>query len=435
MEGGLMTRFVGLDVHKRIVEICIIDEVGKVLFRGRCPVSREDLLHLATKILQPGDHVALEATTNTWAVVRILKPHVARVVVGNPLKTKAIAEANVKTDKVDAYVLAQLLRCDFLPLVWQPDEHTQELRRLTGHRSRLVADRTGIRNRIHSVLAQRLIVPEVKTLFSSGGIEWLKILPIDPEGRSMIDSELRLHVSIEKEIDEIDGTLAGKGFEDERVKLLMTLPGVDVAAAMTVIAALGDIKRFRDGDHAASYLGLVPSTRQSAEHCYNGPITKAGNVGARWMLVQAAHHLGAHPGPLGGFFRRLLKKKNRNVAVVGTARKLVVVAWHMLMKNEPYRYAQPRTTELKLSHLRVKVTGKRRKSGPAPGVQGKPQLEPGIQSRTIKPLSRIYAQEGLPPLGPVPAGEDKAIREACVSTYVESLTQTHVVPRIKPSGE
>ena len=101
--------------------------------------------------------MALEATTNCWAVADALRPHVAKVVVSNPMATKAIAQAKVKTDKVDAHVLAQLLRCDFLPEVWQPDEATRRLRELTGRRSALVGQRTMMRNRIHSVLAMRLI--------------------------------------------------------------------------------------------------------------------------------------------------------------------------------------------------------------------------------------------------------------------------------------
>ena len=115
----------------------------------------------------------------------------------------------------------------------------------------------------------------------------------------------------------------------------MTLPGVDVATAEAVLAAWGDSKRFPDGDHAASYLGLAPSTKQSAEHCYHGPITKHGNSHARWMLIEAAQHLDKHPGPLGHFFRRLMKKKTRNVAVVAAARKLAMIGWLMLTATSP----------------------------------------------------------------------------------------------------
>jgi transposase len=424
-----MVRFVGLDVHKRVVEACVLDAEGRVLLRHRFDLTRESLEAFATKTLTREDRVALEATTNTWAVVGILKPHVAQVVVSNPLKTKAIAEAKVKTDKVDALVLAQLLRVDFLPRVWEPDEPTQELRRLTGRRAALVADRTAIKNRLHSVLAQRLLVPPVESLFGTKGLAWLRGVSLDPEGRLMIDSDLRVMDGVQREIATLDGILAQKGYRDPRVKLLMTQPGVDVAVAQTVLAALGDITRFPDGDHAAAFLGLVPRTKQSADHCYHGPITKAGNGHARWMLIQAAQHLRTHPGPLGVFFRRLSKKKNHNVAVVATARKLVVIAWHMLTKNEPYRYAQPKATEGKLQRLRVKATGQRRKTGPKSGTQGTPKLAAGQKTYTIKPLAQVYQEEGLPEIRPAPAGEAKAIRAAAVSSYVESLAKPQVVAK------
>lgn len=429
-----MVRFVGLDVHKRVVEWVILDADGRILARGRFDLTRETLDTFARQTLTPLDRVVLEATTNTWAVVRILKPHVAEVAVSNPLKTKAIAGAMVKTDKVDALVLAHLLRCDYLPRVWQPDEKTQDLRRLTGYRAALVGDRTAIKNRLHGVLAQRLIVPPVLDLFSPKGIAWLRAAALDPEGRQMLDSQLRLLDSVEKEIAGSDASLAVQGYQDSRVKLLMTLPGVDVAMAQTLLAALGDITRFRDADHAAGYLGLVPRTKQSADHCYHGPITKQGNAHARWMLVQAAQHVRTHPGPLGVFFRKLAHKKNHNVAVVATARKLVVVAWHMLTKNEPYRYAQPRSTEEKLRRLRVKVTGGRRKTGPKPGTSTESKLAPGVKTYTIKALAQVYLEEGLPAIGPAPAGEAKAIRRAAVSTYVASLQKPHVVakkPKVK----
>jgi len=77
----------------------------------------------------------------------------------------------------------------------------------------------------------------------------------------------------------------------------MTLPGVGLTGAQALYAALGDWRRFKDGAHAASYLGLTPSTRQSADHCYHGSITKAGNSLARWLLTQAARQVIQHPGP------------------------------------------------------------------------------------------------------------------------------------------
>src|SRR5205085_9883375 len=130
--------------------------------------------------------------------------------------------------------------------------------------------------------------------------------------------------------------------------------------------------------------GLAPSTKQSADKCYHGPITKQGNGTARWMMIQAAQHLAAHPGPLGVFFRRLAKRKNRNVAVVATARKLVVIAWHMLTNNEPYRYAVSDTVHRKLGRLHYRATGKRRRGLEASELSQKEAAKKGM--RVIPPL-------------------------------------------------
>jgi transposase len=424
-------RYIGLDVHKRVVEACIIDTSGTTVHRERFALNRRTLELFATKFLKPSDQVALEATTNCWSVADCLRPHAAKVVVSNPMATKAIAMAKVKTDKVDAHVLAQLLRCDFLPEVWPPDEATRRLRELTGRRSALVSQRTAMRNRIHSVLAMRLIEAPLD-LFASKNLEWLKAVEIDAQGRLLIDSDLRQLEFLDKEIALLDQELAQRGHANEQVKLLMTLPGVDVATAEAMLAAWGDIGRFRDGDRAAAYLGLVPSTKQSADKCYHGPITKRGNSHARHMLVEAAQHLGKHPGPLGHFFRKLMKKKTRNVAVVAGARKLAWIGWLMLKTNEPYRYAIPKSTESKLAKLRVKATGERRKGGAGKGVKAVAKLPGG--SRTVKSLAQVLAGEGLPEPRPLSSGERRTVAAADCKAYVELSAAPHLVPRPKGGG-
>lgn len=420
--------YAGLDVHKRVIEAAIIDEYGRLLHRDRLPCSRETLRHFAAEHLGPEVRVALEATTNTWALVELLEPFAQEVVVSNPLRTRAIAEAKIKTDRVDALVLAQLLRCDYLPRVWQPDPHTRQQRRRTSRRASLVGDRTRVKNRIHAVLHQRLMGAP-RDLFGKTGRQWLGRLELDPEGRAAIDSELRLLETIEAETASLDQVLARDAFEDPAVKLLMTLPGVDVTIAQTLRSTLGNAARFRDGDHAASYLGLVPSTRQSAHHCYHGPITKQGRSHARWLMVQAAQHLDRHPGPLGVFFRRLAHKKNRNVAVVATARKLVVIAWHMLRHQEPYRYAQPRTVHDKFARLR-KANGQPRRRGGLPKGSPRPAAYgSGKRTRAIPSLDRVYQQEQLPALPPRTAGEQHNIKRSNTTAFVEEIHQTRRVPR------
>lgn len=407
-------RYVGLDVHKKAVEACVLDPAGRKVHGENFPCTRGALERFAQRWLGSPSACVLEATSHTWAICEVLAPYGGQLRVSNPLQTKAIAQAKVKTDKIDAQVLAQLLRCDFLPDVWMVDEGTRRLRQRVGRRTSLVQQRTAVKNRIHSALAGELIPVPVAKLFSPAGLAWLKTVEVDARVRDYIDSDLRLLAALEQEIARLDAQLAAVAYRQDQAKLLMTLPGVDYAVALTLLAALGDIHRFPDGDHAAAYLGLAPITHQSGEHCYHGPITKHGNSHARWMLIEAAQHLDKHPGPLGAFFRRLARKKNRNVAVAATARKLVTIAWLMLKTGEPYRYAQPATVQAKLSRLRIRAGASKRQTGVPRGQGRHPHYGTGVRQRRIAPLPEVYRQEGLPeptPLAQLPAGEQRMLRQ------------------------
>lgn len=422
-----MARYVGMDVHKRVIEVCVLDSDAAVVHRECIACERGAIERFAERVLTPDDSVALEATTNTWTVVAMLEPWVDRVVVSNPLKTRVIAEARIKTDKIDALVLAQLLRADFLPSVWIPDEQTRRMRSLSHRRASLTADLTAIKNRIHSALHHRLIHPPVQKLFCASGIEWLAQLEIDEEGRAAIDSDLRLLHAVETERDRLDRSIDQLAYDDTRVRLLMTLPGVSVAVAAAVVAAWGDHSRFPDADHAASYLGLVPSTRQSADTRHHGPITKCGSAHARWLLVQAAQHAGRHAAPIGVSFRRLCKKKNRNVAVVACARKLARIAWMMLSTSEPYRYAMPATTRSKLAGLRIRATGQRRRGGHTR------HTALGSAPVTITPpLNEVLEAEGLQPTrspAELPSGERRLLRDSELDDFVRQLHAPRYTPR------
>lgn len=409
-----MIRFVGLDVHKHFIEVCVVDRRGRVLQRCQVDCRRQDLEHFAKKQLKKTDRVALEATTNTWPIVALIRPHVRQLVVGNPLKTKAIAEANIKTDKVDAEALAQLLRCNYLPEVWQPDAATQTHRSLLTHRAGLTKRRAQHKNRIQCVLSRMLLEPPCRYLWSKVGRDWLFGLEVPPAERLVLDSELRQLDQVEHELRGLDLVLAGVAAQNDRVRLLMTLPGVTYVVALGLLAALGQVERFRDGDHAAAYLGLVPKTRQSGAKCYHGRITKAGNPQARWLLTQACQHVARHPGPLGAFFRRLSKRKPRHVALMALARKLATVAYHMLKNNEPYRYAQPRLVATKFTKLRAH--------------SAQPQ-QAGDRVSSLQPAARaglgvVYQQAGLPRVivpSALPVGERRMLAAQDLTEYVEQL--------------
>jgi len=425
--------FAGLDLHKKEVEAALVDDQGNILHRSRFPATRQALEAFAKAHLADAVSVAVEATTNTWPVAAILQPLVHKVVVSNPLRTKAIASAKIKTDKVDALALAQLVRTGYLPEVWIPDEGTRLMRQRSTERAMLTADRTRIKNRIHSVLHQRLIEAPSGDLFSRTNLDWLKDLPLDPFGRDSLDRHLRQLERVEGEIAALTEQIAVHAHKTPQVKLLMTLPGVDFTVAETILAALGDTSRFETPDKAASYLGLVPSTRQSGDHCYHGPITKQGARHARWLLVQAAQHAALHPGPIGAFFRRIAKKKNRNVAVVAVAHKLVVLAWHMLNNNEPYRYAQPKTLQAKLSRLRILATKQKRKGGLVKG-QPRPAQYGNGRTKAVPGLDDLYAAEGLPPLSiQVKPGERAMLESQGLTAHAVAVRLPKRVARgVKP---
>jgi transposase len=405
-----MSRYVGLDVHKQFIEVCILDTTGHVVWRGRSGCLRDELERFAQTKLKKTDQIALEATTNTWSVAAILRPYVAAVVVGNPLKTRAIAEAKIKTDKIDAEVLAQLLRFDYLPAVWHPDEQTQRWRSLVTHRTGLMTQRTRLKNHVQSLLSRLLLRPPGKCLWTKAGLIWLREVTLPAHERLVLDSERRQLEAVESEVMRIDQELAEFAQQEPRVRLLMTPPGVNYVVALGLLAALGDISRFADGDHAAAYLGLVPSTRQSGRRCYQGPITKAGRSHTRWLLTQSAQHAARHAGPLGAFFRRLTKRKNRNVAITAVARKLVTIAFLMLKNNEPYRYARPALMRNKFATL-----GKRCLEPKS----GRPPSEPREKGRSG--LAEVYQAAGLPAVrcpDELPAGEQRMLTERELDAFV-----------------
>lgn len=428
-----MARFVGFDLSRATVQVAIVDSEGQLLLNRKLPLRHEPLVAFVATKLDAGDEVAVEATGNTWAVVDILTPHVAKVVVSNPLRTRAIASAKVKTDKVDARVLAELLRCRYLPEVWQPDATTRHLRDLTHQRAALVGQRTAVKNRIHAQLAHRLLTVPVSDLFGRKGLAWLAALPLDEAGRAAVDSQLRLLAAVEAEVERLDAELAGHAWREDQVRLLMTLPGVSMVVAIAVLAAWGDVRRFPTAAQAAAYLGLVPSTRQSGTSCYHGPITKQGASRARWLLVQAAQHLDRNPGPLGHFFRRLARRKCRNVAVVAAARKLAVIAHRMLVTGEPYRYALPAPTATKLAAVRVAATGERRRGGLPKGAPRPAGYGSGRRHRTFPGLPAVCAAEGLPAPSPpekLPPGELRALRAARALGHARAVQRT--VTRSRP---
>jgi transposase len=350
-----MRRCIGLDVHREFAQVAVWED-GRVRHVGRIGTTPEEL-RLFADSLAPSDEVAIEATCNTHAIARLLEPRVARVVVSNPQKTRAIAEAKVKTDKVDAEVLAQLLAADYLPAVWLPDDETHALRRQVARRAHIVRQRTRLKNQVQSIL-HRNLVPRCPAadLFGRKGRTWLAEQELPADERRAVEALLRQLDFHGEELRLIDTELGRAALGRDEVKRLMTIPGVDATVALSIVAAVGDFARFSSPQKLVSYLGLNPRVRQSGgQPASHGRITKQGRAHARGMLVEAAWVAVKIPGPLRAFFQRVATRRGMQIAVVATARKLAVLCWHLVTRGEDYAFQRPSLTEKKLRALELRA--------------------------------------------------------------------------------
>ena len=348
-------RCIGLDVHRDFAQVAIWQD-GLVRQAGQIAATPE-ALRLFADSLAPTDEVALEATGNTYAIVRLLEGRVARVVVSNPQKTRAIAEAKVKTDKVDAEILAQLLAADYLPGVWVADEDTQARRRQVARRAHLVRQRTRLKNQVQAILHRNLIPRcPAADLFGLKGRRWLAEQDLPADERRAAEALLRQLDFHAQELRLIDAELARVALGCRDTRRLMTIPGVDVTVAMSITAAVGDFSRFASPNKLVRYLGLNPRVKQSGgQPASHGRITKQGRAHARGMLVEAAWVAVKTPGPLRAFFERVRARRGMQIAVVATARKLAVLCWHMITRAEDYAFARPSLTAKKLRALELKA--------------------------------------------------------------------------------
>jgi len=348
-------RVIGLDVSRSVGEIAYLED-GQLREGGRV-VLRHDALKQFGEGLRSSDEIVLEATGNTSAIVTALKPHVAKVVIANPLQVRLIAEARVKTDKIDAAILAQLYASGFLPQVWMPDDYTQALRRQVARRSQIVRHRTRLKNQIHAVLAAHLI-PQCPAadLFGRKGRAWLAQQPLPMDERLAVEQRLRELDRLDEDLSAIDKLLCESVLQDVQLKRLLTITGVNCIVAIGLLAAIGDISRFASPQKLVSYFGLNPRVRQSGlQPAQHGHISKVGRAHARAMLVEAAWSAANAPGPLRAFFLRIRGRRGQQIAAVATARKLAVIAWHVLAGQQDFEWARPALTAKKRRELELRA--------------------------------------------------------------------------------
>jgi transposase len=353
-------RIIGLDIHRGFGE-AVAWEDGKLKRLGRADMRR-DLLETFAAKLSPDDIVVIEATGNAMSAAAVIAPHVEKVIIANPKQVRAIAYAKIKTDTIDAGVLAQLYASGFLPEVWIPDAPTQALRRQVTRRNQIVRQRSRLKNIIQSILHAHLIpsCPHAD-LCGAKGRAWLDQQVVPEDERLAIERHVREFDRLGEDLRVIERDLARSALADDGVKRLMTIPGVDMTVALAMKAAIGEVTRFDEPQKLVSYLGLNPSVRQSGPGpAYHGRITKQGRGHARGMLVEAAWAAARAPGPLRAFFLRVRARRGQHVAAVATARKLAVVIWHLLMKGESYAWARPSLHAKKLRDVELKAGNRRR---------------------------------------------------------------------------
>jgi transposase len=364
-------RFIALDVHRDFCEVAIKDESGLRL-AGKVKTSVAEL-ELFAQSLAPDDQVALEATGSAQAIAKILAPHVERVLIANTRKLRAITASKVKTDKVDASTLCELLAAGFLPAVWSPDEPTRALRRRLQRRAVLVRSRTRAKNECHAVLARNLKgKPPMSDVFGRKGRQWLAALELSADERETVECCLREVDFLDSEIALIERELAREALSSAEIRRLMTVPGVSLVSAATFVAVVGDTKRFSSAKKLVSYVGLDPKVRQSGEApARHGRISKQGSPETRHMLCEAAWVLIRTPGPLRAFYERVRARRGAQIALVATARKLSVLFWHLLTREEDYAFQRPTLTRRKLRGLELKARDGRRSwpSGHALGTR------------------------------------------------------------------
>jgi transposase len=357
-------RSIGLDVHRDFCEVAIADR-GRARSAGRVATVPEQL-ELFAASLAPTDRVVLEATGNALAIARILEPHVAAVVLAHAKDVRAISHARVKTDKIDARVLADLLAAGLIPEVWIGDERCRMLRRLVSRRRGLVKRRTQVKNEISAVLHRNLKGRNPATdPFGAKGRAWMleQQLPVDE--RLTLDAGLRQLDFFGDELRQVDGVIAEQVLGDADVRRLMTIPGIDVVTASTLAAVIGDVRRFPTARHLVGYLGLHPTVRQSGStSARHGRVSKEGSAAARHVLVEAAWSAAKSPGPLRAFAQRTAARRGRHVATVAGARKLAVLSWHLLTRGEDYAFQRPSLVRRKLRALERTAGAPRAKPGP-----------------------------------------------------------------------
>jgi transposase len=342
MERGKISRdsgrYIGLDVHKHYITVGGMNTEQEIVLRPR-NVEMENFRKWAEQNLRETDEVVLEATTNTWEVYDTIVPVVGRVVVAHPAEVKQIANSRVKTDNQDVLRLIRLLIADIVPEVWVPPVEVRQLRAMISYRWRLVKMSTAIQNRMHSLLHRHNIQAPEGKIDTGENREWWEKLSLSLLEDLRLKQEIKTLRMVRENIVEVDVELGrlstGERWGDQAV-YVMQIPGVGIIVTMTILSAIGDIRRFESPKKLVGYAGLGAGVHDSGQTHRGKGITKFGRKELRWALVEAAWQ-GIRANPRWrAEYDALCKRKHPNQAIVAIARKLLVTLWYLLNNQVAY---------------------------------------------------------------------------------------------------
>jgi len=355
--------FVGADVHVRNSYFHATDEDGGRLAHGRVANTPLDLQAFCERVLkQVGGELqpirfALESTTNSRAVQKLLRNAATQsgfdevnADVLDARKLRIIAESVTKTDAVDARVLSELARSNLsLPTCYMPDDEEFALREHLRARRDLVRMRTMLKNRVHAVLHRRGILTPTGGLFTKAGRAFLDELDLDDAGRAILERFRQaledFEALIKQSNDDLKATMRRERWA-KRAALLQTMPGLGLISALTILAELGDLKRFKSRAAVANYAGLVPVIRDSNTKHYSGGITHHGSAHLRHVLTEAAWVAVKRAPAYKDLFERVATRRGKQVAIVAVARRMLEDAARMLWKDEAFRFVPARKADI-----------------------------------------------------------------------------------------
>ena len=335
--------YVGVDYHKKYSYMVVKNEDGRVEGRGTVNNTKEEVQHFLEPY-RPGMAV-VEATRNWGLIYDWLDEVLDDVALAHPLKVKAIAEARIKTDKISADILADLLRANLLPRAYAPSKQTREIKNVLRQRMFFVRIQTMIKNRIHEILDRHPEVlcqaPEVSDLFGAMGMQWLNRIVLPGKDSELFASEIELFKFLREKVSQSNDVVKGLAKEDARTRLLKSIPGIGSFFSVLILYEIDDISRFRDEKKLCAYAGLVPSTYASGGKMFHGRITKTGSKWLRWATIEAAQTAVRSDSEFRAYYQRIKVRKGTNAAKVATARRLLTIVYRLLRQG---RFYERRTT-------------------------------------------------------------------------------------------